>query len=214
MADTAVQASGLIDVILSNKNIEFSGQMTSYNDIGVPNSTLRTWQELLNLISLKFRVPAALIMKIELPDIKVFLSGESEGNPYSVGDSEHLFGSGLYCERVIGTKSKLLVPNALKNGEWNKNPDIEFGMISYMGFPIFWPNGDVFGTTCVLDSKENPYNEEYSNILLRFKQYIESYLDLTVSKYLREDRGIIEEKDLHCDELFLQIDKVINPKNF
>ena len=188
--------------------------MASYDNIHIPNSTLRTWQELLNLIALKLRVPAALIMKIELPDIKVFLSSESEGNPYRVGDSEHLIGSGLYCERVIDTKSKLLIPNALKNEEWNKNPDIKLGMISYLGFPILWPNGDVFGTTCVLDLNENPYNEEYSNILLRFKQYIESYLDLCVSRYLDDDNTTTMEKDLRCDELFLQIDKLINPKIF
>ncbi len=204
----------MLDVILSNKNIEFGGEMTSSNDVGVPNSTVRTWQELLNLIALKFRVPAALIMKIELPDIKVFLSSESEGNPYSVGDSEHVMGSGLYCERVINTKSKLLIPNALKNEEWNKNPDIELGMISYMGFPILWPNGEAFGTVCVLDSQENPYNDEYSNIMLQFKDYMESYLDLCVSRYLGDDKITIMEKDLHCDELFLQIDKLINPKNF
>ena len=184
--------------------------MASYDNIHIPNSTLRTWQELLNLIALKLRVPAALIMKIELPDIKVFLSSESEGNPYRVGDSEHLIGSGLYCERVIDTKSKLMIPNALKNEEWNKNPDIKLGMISYLGFPILWPNGDVFGTTCVLDLKENEYSDEYTKILYCFKKYIESYLDLAVSKYSGEDAKEIREKDARCDELLASLDELIN----
>ena len=146
-------------------------------------------------------------MKIDLPDIKVFLSSESDGNPYEVGDSERLAGSGLYCEWVINHQSKLVVPNALESILWNKNPDIKLGMISYMGFPIHWPDGEVFGTTCVLDSKENPYNEGYSNALSLFARYIESYLEYATSRYLSEDGRRIKEKDIRCHDLLLELEK-------
>jgi len=62
-------------------------------------------------------------MKVELPYIEVFRSSESNSNPYKVGDKEHL--AGLYCEKVIKIKNGLLVPNALKGKDWNKNPDIK-----------------------------------------------------------------------------------------
>jgi len=37
--------------------------------------------------------------------------------------------------RAMATRNELLVPNALKDPEWDHNPDIEFGMISYLGLP-------------------------------------------------------------------------------
>ena len=47
------------------------------------------------------------------------------------------------------TRQPLSIPDALADEEWLSNPDIELGMISYLGFPIAWPNGEIFGTICV-----------------------------------------------------------------
>jgi PAS domain S-box-containing protein len=71
----------------------------------------------------------------------------------------------------------LLVPDALADQEWNANPDIKLGMISYMGFPVAWPNGDIFGTICVLDSRRNEYNELYKKFLLQCRDVLQA--DLT-----------------------------------
>jgi hypothetical protein len=82
----------------------------------------------------------------------------------------------LYCETVIKTKRRLLVPNATTDEQWSNNPDIKLGMISYLGYPITLPTGDVFGTICVLDNKENRYSETYEQLILQFKELIESHL--------------------------------------
>ncbi|MBN1812515.1 MAG: GAF domain-containing protein, partial [Anaerolineae bacterium] len=108
----------------------------------------------------------------------VFVASETEGNPYHPGDKEALMDSGLYCETVIRTKNRLLVPNATTDEEWKDNPDIKLGMISYLGYPIILPTGDVFGTICVLDNKENHYLEIYEQLVLQFKELIESHLSL------------------------------------
>lgn len=177
--------------------------------IQVSEDTLATWQCLLDIMAESFLVPAALIMKINLPDIEVFLSSRSKGNPYKTGDSECLLGSGLYCERVFETKSKLLVPNALKDKEWDNNPDIKLNMVSYIGFPILWPDDEVFGTICLLDLKENSYNEECCNALMQFKGYIEDYLSLQVSIFLKSDREEIIKKEIQCDKSFSSIEKIL-----
>lgn len=124
-------------------------------------------------------VPVALIMKVDPPDIEVFRSSETNINPYKTGDRAHL--AGLYCETVIKTKEKLLVQNALKDKNWDKNPDIKLGMISYLGFPILYPNGKVFGTLCVLDSKENKYNNNIEELMFQFKDIIEAHLNLLIN---------------------------------
>jgi hypothetical protein len=186
--------------------------MTVLN-IDISQETLDSWQSLLTLMAAKYIIPAALIMKIESSDIKVFLSSESEGNPYEVGDSERLVGSGLYCERVIKSKSKLLVANALIDPEWDKNPDIERNMISYVGLPILLPNDEVFGTICMLDSKENSYDEDATNTLEQFKKYIESYLDLKASLARKSNPDEIATKEMSSNELFSQIEKILGTRD-
>ncbi|MBL7175477.1 MAG: sigma 54-interacting transcriptional regulator [Desulfobacteraceae bacterium] len=49
-------------------------------------------------------------------------------------------------------------------------------MISYLGFPLLWPDGEVFGTICVLDSEENRYGKLYEELILRFKELAEAHL--------------------------------------
>jgi GAF domain-containing protein len=62
---------------------------------------------------------------------------------------------GLYCETVMKTRQPLLVPNAVRDEQWQPSPDIKLEMISYLGVPIVCPDGEVFGTICVLDKKPN-----------------------------------------------------------
>lgn len=144
----------------------------------IPEEMANKWQDIVDILAEIVKVPTALIMKIDEPYIEVFRSSKTDKNPYKVGDKEHLSGSGLYCEEVIKTKRKLLVRDALKDEKWNKNPDIKLGMVSYLGFLIQWPNGEPFGTICVLDSKENSYNKTYEKLILKFKDIIEDYLTL------------------------------------
>jgi hypothetical protein len=139
-------------------------------------------------------VPAGLIMRVVDSDIEVFVSSQSEGNPYSPRDKEVLLGSGLYCETVLATKRRLLIPNALRDEDWKNNPDIKLNMISYLGYPILWPDGAPFGTICVLDRKENAYSETYKQLLLNFQGIIQSQLELLhVNKSLGEENKSLQE---------------------
>jgi PAS domain S-box-containing protein len=74
------------------------------------------------------------------------------------------------------TRQSLLVPDALRDEEWKSNPDIKLGMISYLGFPVTWPDGRIFGTICVLDKKENSYSELYRKFVLQWRDVLEADL--------------------------------------
>jgi PAS domain S-box-containing protein len=141
----------------------------------VPSEIVTKWQEIVNLLAKIMHVPAALVMQVEPPNIKVFVSSESARNPYEHGELASL-NSGLYCETVMKTRQPLLVPDALVDEEWKSNPDIKLGMISYLGFPISWPNGEVFGTICVLDDKENDHSEPHKKLLSQFRDLIQEDL--------------------------------------
>jgi len=186
-------------------------------NLNISQETIRDWESLLAVLANRASVPCALIMRIDLPEIKVCVSSRTKGNPYNAGDKEVLKDSGLYCERVFTTRNKLLVGNALRDPDWDKNPDVKLGMISYFGFPILWPDKEVFGTVCILDSKENYYNKKIETIMLKIKRYIEACLDLLVAQHLAEqatgDRKMLEqeiqEKKLLCCSLLEEASEVI-----
>jgi len=167
------------DIIPNARNVSWilgKGPVISKEYIRITDKILNSWQKIVDTMAGIINVPSALIMKVDHPYIEVFSSSISNNNPYKVGDREHL--AGLYCEEVIKKKEKLLVPNALKDKKWDKNPDIKSGMIYYLGYPVLWPDGEVFGTICVLDSKENRYEKRYEDLMLRFKELAESHLSL------------------------------------
>ncbi|MFO7862695.1 MAG: PAS domain S-box protein, partial [Salinivirgaceae bacterium] len=145
----------------------------------IPPDFLYKWQEIANLLATIVKVPAALIMKTENEYMEVFVSSKNEQNPYMVGEKEKWHG--LYCESVIRKQEKLCVPNALKNEEWDHNPDLKLGMLAYLGFPINFPNQTPFGTICILDNKERHFSDETEKLLLQFKKAIELDLALIFS---------------------------------
>jgi PAS domain S-box-containing protein len=63
-------------------------------------------------------------------------------------------------------------------------------MISYLGVPIGWPNGRIFGTICVRDNKRNEYSEAYLKLLLHFRDMLQADL-----KSLARLHGEIEERE-------------------
>jgi len=148
------------------------------SEMVIPEDILNQWQNIVDVMAELAGIPAALIMRIVQDEIEVFLASRTEGNPYQVGDREHLIGSGLYCETVIATRKALLVPDALSDPRWRKNPDVKLNMISYLGFPILFPDGMAFGTLCILDSKVNDYSDAINQLMRRLRDLIESHLGL------------------------------------
>lgn len=143
--------------------------------IHIPGATTIKWQGLTDLLAEILRVPAALIMQIDPPEMLVLVANDSERNPFSAGERARL-DAGLYCEEVMRTRRPLLVPDALQDEAWKDSPDVEVGLVSYLGFPITWPTGDMFGTICVLDDHANHYSEAYRKLMEQCRDVIEADL--------------------------------------
>jgi PAS domain S-box-containing protein len=156
------------------------------HSIEVPSEIIRKWQEIVNLLAEIMHVPSASIMRVDPPHIKVFVSSTSEGNPCEPGALD----TGPYCETVMKTGQPLLIPDALENEAWKANPHVRLGMISYLGVPIGWPNGRIFGTICVRDNKRNEHSEAYLKLLLHFRDMLQADL-----KSLARLHGEIEERE-------------------
>ena len=149
--------------------------MAMQHPVQVPSEIVEKWQEIVDLLAEIMKVPSALIMRVEAPNIEVFVSSKSNGNPYHPHELACL-NTGLYCETVMSTRKPLLVADARHDEEWKSNPDIKLGMISYLGFPITWPDGEIFGTICALDNQRNEYSELYSKLLRHSRDVLQADL--------------------------------------
>ena len=191
------------------------GKVVKTHDFEIDNEVIENWQSVVDILAELVNVPSALIMRLVGEDIEVFLSSKSEGNPYTPGDSEQFQDSGIYCETVIKSNEKLLVPNALDDEDWKDNPDVKRDMISYLGLPIHLPSGKPFGTLCVLDNKTNKYSATYIRLLENFRNLIQSHLwqiymnhelhdeNMTLSDYINELRQLRELIPIcsHCKKI-------------
>jgi len=150
-------------------------------ELSMSNKLMDSWQEIVNIVAELVDIPAVMITKVHETEIEVYASNPSPDNPYVQGARGNL-NIGLYCETVMNQKQRLFVPNALRDPDWDHNPDLKNDMISYLGFPIEWPNGQVFGTFCIKDNKEITISPIVNKLLEKFRVAIEVELALNESE--------------------------------
>jgi transcriptional regulator with GAF, ATPase, and Fis domain len=182
--------------------------LVNTGEICIPDEIIQKWQEIVDILSDILNVPAALIMQVDPPDIKVLKANISKDNPFKEKQVYKL--AGVYCEKVINSKRKLLVSNALNDKKWNHNPDLEFGMISYLGFPIICPDKSVFGTICISDTKENNYDKKIEKLMMQYKNIIESHLLIIYQNYLvSETLDSLKKKDVELEKELKSLNKTL-----
>ena len=143
-------------------------------DIIIPEEVVDKWQDLVEIAAKTIDVPAALITRAEPPYMKILCSNKSSDNPYEIGAREFL--ADHYSGVVLASRSRLLVTDAHKSGGWERNSALKLGFISYLGLPVYWPDGELFGTFCVLDTKVNEYGDTSEKLMFQFNELIQSHI--------------------------------------
>ena len=180
-------------------------------EIAIPPDVLRNWQRIVDLLANIMRVPSAVVTKLEPPHYthyKTLVSSDSKGNPFPV-DETFSMDVGTYCETVIKTREPLLVANALQDGQWKSAPDVQLGMISYLGFPVSWPDGRMFGTICVVDDKANRYSDLYQQLLLHCRDVLQGDLQTLVrlGSELEDQRAQLSELFARIPDAVVMVDR-------
>ncbi|MFW5739541.1 MAG: GAF domain-containing protein [Myxococcota bacterium] len=163
----------------------------------IPDETLERWQQVVDLLADVLQVPAAIITRVELPEGEVMRASNSEGNPYKKGMRATM--NGHYCEAVIRDRDRLQVVHAPSDERWNHAPELKYGMVAYLGYPVYWPGGEVFGTICVLDNRHNAFGRRYDAMLQEFRYVLESQLALLALV------GELERKNRQLEQSFAEI---------
>ena len=143
----------------------------------IPPQTLANWQRIVDLIARLADVPASLVMRSHPPHHSVHVSSAGGSTPYAPGQRFTL-GPQLYCHGVIQRDGELVVEDAHADPDWHDNDDLEHGMSFYIGYPLKWPDGHVFGTICVLDRRRNRRALMFRDGLREFARVIEADLAL------------------------------------
>lgn len=144
--------------------------------IAIPEHVLDQWQQIVEIMARLLHVPSAIITRVDLPQIEVFRASRNPENPYHAGQRVEI--ANHYCEAVVQSRERLRIVHAPDEDRWKNAPEIAYGIVSYLGYPIQWPDGEIFGTLCVLDSKANPYGPEYEQLLEQFRSLVEAHLVL------------------------------------
>lgn len=143
----------------------------------IPEVTLSKWQRVVDLISEMAGVPAALIMKTDPPRHAVFVTSLHPENPYQTGQTFEL-NEKLYCFGVFRKDGELCVEDAHDDPAWDDNQDLDDDMSFYVGLPLKWPDGEIFGTICMLDRRRNAQALAFRSGLRAFCGVVENDLAL------------------------------------
>lgn len=176
------------------------------SELAIPSDVLRSWQRIVDLLANIIHVPSAVVTKLEPPNCTYYrtvVSSDSKGNPFPI-DETFSMDIGTFCETVIKTREPLLVTNALEHDQWKSAPEIQVGMVSYLGFPVVWPDGRMFGTICVLDDRANRYSDLYQELLLHCRDVLQG--DLQTLVRLGNE---LEEQRAHLSELFARVPEAV-----
>jgi PAS domain S-box-containing protein len=177
---------------------------TKMPPLTIPADVLLKWQRIVDLLANIMRVPSAVVTMMEPPlNTHYSVQVSSESDPFPAGQ---LFSMeiGTFCETVIKNRTPLLVANALEDPAWTSAPEIQVGMVSYLGFPVLWPDGLVFGTICVLDDKTNHYSDVYQELLLHCRDVLQGDLQT-----LARLGSALEEHKAHLSELFTRVPEAV-----
>ena len=176
-----------MNTMLSRKNalqpeyrqLDLGDKIQDVHKFGVPDSTVDSWQDIVDLMATIIGAASALITRIDTSNIEILVTNSSTKNPVTAGFSRPLTEDLCsYCEAVVDQQTQLLITDARQEPGWETSPELSIGLFSYLGLPLNFPDGTPFGTICVLDTKENQYDESYQKLLGHFREVVENQLAL------------------------------------
>lgn len=124
------------------------------------------WKKMLDLAGEMMECQGAAIWCAEALEAEpVVRSSPPVGRPADAG--QLLQNARLFCKRVIERRGELVEPNAARTVALEDR-----GVSAFMGFPIAWPDGQVFGVICVFDEREKQFWNWSRQLLAQYAETI------------------------------------------
>ncbi len=149
---------------------------------------LSKWQKTVDLMAGLYNSASGCIVQLRNEEFNVVATSHSPGN-FLKRDSHWPLSGDTFCRKVIETDQWLYSGNPSAEDRWRESEHVKSGPVrSYLGFPLHWPDNEIFGTLCVIDTKKSDYDENMIELLGQLALLIEADLkhmnDLEEAKVL------------------------------
>ncbi|EDM67650.1 MAG: sensor domain-containing diguanylate cyclase [Moritella sp.] len=139
---------------------------------------LDKWQQTVDLIAELFDSACGAIVQLRKDEFNVVVASQNEDSFLS-RDVTWPWDINSFCRKIVETKQELNIQQAKSDAYWKLSPPVVEGKIrSYCGLPIFWPSGQLFGTICIIDTKETEYSPTLIKLLEQFCRLITADLQM------------------------------------
>lgn len=162
--------------------------------VATPNSiNLEKWQKTVDLMSELYDSACGVIVQIRNDEFSVVRTSKNESN-FLTEDSTWAWEMKSFCRKVVESKQALYINDTVKSSKWKGAPAVCAGPVrSYFGLPILWPDGNVFGTICLIDTKSSNYNLTFRDLLDQLRDLIGADLRHVVDMRNLEKAAITDE---------------------
>ncbi len=139
---------------------------------------LDKWQQTADLIARLYDAACGAIVQFRQDEFNAVVASRNEDN-FLQRDSAWPWEMRSFCRRIMETGKELYVGDPANHEEWKGIEPVCAGTVrSYFGFPIQWPDGTLFGTICVIDSKSTDYNPVQLELLEQLRDLINADLKM------------------------------------
>ncbi|SDG54130.1 Signal transduction histidine kinase [Limimonas halophila] len=151
---------------------------TFFRDRQDTGDTVAKWQEMLTVLARVYEAPAAFVVEQQPQGYQVAAASGQESNPYPGGTIVPPE-TNIFCKSVIRRQAPLYVQDAPVDPFWDTNPEVhDDGFRSYLGLPVYRPDGSPFGTICVMDFGATDYTTPFQDLMVPFRDAVERDLNL------------------------------------
>jgi diguanylate cyclase (GGDEF)-like protein len=152
------------------------------------------WQDLVDMLATSSCAKSCVITHWTDAGLHIVATSQNADNPLQkdqlIPHSENVF-----CKKVSENQEPLYVSN--------HDPDSSDEMIAYCGFPVFMPEGDLYGTFCIMDAK--PRHDKHI-----IQQLVEKYRGL-----IEQDLALIEHLNAISEAAFTdELTGILNRRGF
>ncbi len=141
---------------------------------------LSKWQRTVDLMSELFKSACGTIVQFRQNEFNAVVASKNPDN-FIERDSSWPWDMHSFCRHIIETGRGLYVPDPETDPQWKSAEPVACGPVrSYYGLPIFWPDGTLFGTICVIDITSTDYPHTLRKVLEQFKELIDADLKMLV----------------------------------
>jgi GAF domain-containing protein len=162
--------------------------MAEQHKMRIPEIAVLKWRNIADLLAQVAAVPAATINMVEEESIRVIGVSQGPDRPFEQGAKIDLKSAGrIYCAAVVQAREKLIIPDASASDFWKDSPGAKAGYVAYAGVPIFYPDGDMFGSICLFDRKPNHFEGPVVRLMEEFSEIVTGHLSLITKNTQLED---------------------------